>query len=46
MTEFSRRQTLAAMLAAGAGIAAPAMRAAIAAEPAARLSFLPSMTFI
>src|SRR5580704_17296078 len=40
MRKLSRRQTLASMLAAGAGIAAPATRAASAAGSAARVSFL------
>ena len=40
MRKLSRRQTLASMLAAGAGIAAPATRAASTAGSAARVSFL------
>ncbi len=40
MTKISRRQTLATMLAAGAGITVPATRAALAASSVARLSFL------
>ncbi len=40
MRKLSRRQTLASMLAAGAGIAAPATRAASAAGFPARVSFL------
>jgi hypothetical protein len=40
MRKLTRRQTLASMLAAGAGIAAPATRAAPAAGSAARVSFL------
>jgi 5'-nucleotidase / UDP-sugar diphosphatase len=40
MTKLSRRQTLASMLAAGAGIAAPGTRAASTAGSAARVSFL------
>ncbi|MCI0465648.1 MAG: bifunctional metallophosphatase/5'-nucleotidase [Beijerinckiaceae bacterium] len=40
MTKLSRRETLAGILAAGAGIAAPEARAASGASPAARLSFL------
>ncbi|MGB6325851.1 MAG: bifunctional UDP-sugar hydrolase/5'-nucleotidase [Methylocella sp.] len=40
MRKLSRRQTLATMLAAGAGIAAPATRAASGAGSAARVSFL------
>ncbi len=40
MRKVSRRQTLASILAAGAGIAAPANRAASTADSTARLSFL------
>src|SRR3984893_15967305 len=40
MRKLSRRQTFASMLAAGAGIAAPATRAASTAGSAARVSFL------
>ena len=40
MRKLSRRQTLASMLAAGAGIVAPAARAASTAGSAARVSFL------
>ena len=40
MRKLSRRQTLASMLAAGAGIAAPATRAAPTTGSAARVSFL------
>ncbi|MGH6841038.1 MAG: bifunctional metallophosphatase/5'-nucleotidase, partial [Methylocella sp.] len=40
MRKLSRRQTLATILAAGAGIAAPATRSTSAADSAARLSFL------
>ncbi|HEV7911862.1 MAG TPA: bifunctional metallophosphatase/5'-nucleotidase, partial [Methylocella sp.] len=40
MRKLTRRQTLASMLATGAGIAAPATRAAPAAGSAARVSFL------
>ncbi|MGH6799952.1 MAG: bifunctional metallophosphatase/5'-nucleotidase [Methylocella sp.] len=40
MQRFSRRQTLASMLAAGASIAAPGTRAASSAASAARVSFL------
>jgi 5'-nucleotidase / UDP-sugar diphosphatase len=40
MRKLSRRQTLVSMLAAGAGISAPATRAISAADSAARVSFL------